>query len=352
MKMAKLYVFNPEHDLALAANLSNFTSPLAGRKLRHDIGYIPALWAGDDDYILVDDVHQAEEAYSKLRAELGLGPKQFVDKKQLSRLYINKVEPWGWDLALRSFLIRYGIDNVPSEDDISVIRNLSHRRQAAVLLEKLQMEGVVGYSQEAFGLDEIKMLLNTYHHIVVKAPWSSSGRGVRFIEDTIDSYQERWISNVIEKQGSVMVEPYYNKVMDFGMEFESDGKGKVSYLGLSLFHTVNGAYTGNILAAENEKMLELSRYVSSGLVNSLKNKICSCLGDTFCGKYQGPFGVDMMIVAMDDNGDFLLHPCVEINLRRTMGHVALAIPPYTDGCKHVMEITKREDDFKVILSQI
>ena len=348
----KLHVFNPEHDLALAANMNNYTSPHAGRQLRADLGFIPAIWAGDDDYILVDDVHQAEEAYSKLQAELGLGPKQFVDKKQLSVLYINKVEPWGWDLALRSFLIRYGVDNVPSEDEISVIRNLSHRRQAAILLEQLQMDGAIGISQEASGIDEIKSFLNTHHRIVVKAPWSSSGRGVRFIEDTIDSYQERWISNVIDKQGSVMVEPYYNKVMDFGMEFESDGLGHVSYLGLSLFHTVNGAYTGNIIATEEEKVLYLNHYISGDFVDILKNKICTNLGNAFCGKYQGPFGVDMMIVAKDDNSGFLIHPCVEINLRRTMGHVALAIPPYTDGCKHVMEITKREDDFKVILSQI
>ena len=348
----KLHVFNPEHDLALAANMNNYTSPHAGRQLRADLGFIPAIWAGDDDYILVDDVHQTEEAYSKLQAELGLGPKQFVDKKRLSRLYINKVEPWGWDLALRSFLIRYGVDNVPSEDEISVIRNLSHRRQAAILLEQLQMDGAIGISQEASGIDEIMLFLNTHHRIVVKAPWSSSGRGVRFIEDTIDSYQERWISNVIDKQGSVMVEPYYNKVMDFGMEFESDGLGHVSYLGLSLFHTVNGAYTGNIIATEEEKVLYLNHYISGDFVDILKNKICANLGNAFCGKYQGPFGVDMMIVAKDDNSGFLIHPCVEINMRRTMGHVALAIPPYADGYKHVMEITKREDDFKVILSQI
>ena len=348
----KLHVFNPEHDLALAANLNNYTSPHAGRQLRADLGFIPAIWAGDDDYILVDDVHQAEEAYRKLQTELGLGPKQFVDKKQLSVLYINKVEPWGWDLAVRSFLIRYGVDNVPSEDEISVIRNLSHRRQAAILLEQLQMDCVIGFSQEFSCIDDIKLFLNTYHSIVIKAPWSSSGRGVRFIEDTIDNYQERWISNVIDKQGSVMVEPYYNKVMDFGMEFESDGKGHVSYLGLSLFHTVNGAYTGNIIATEEEKVLYLNHYISCDLMDILKNKICANLGNAFCGKYQGPFGVDMMIVAKQDNDGFLLHPCVEINLRRTMGHVALAIPPYTDGCKHVMEITKREDDFKVILSQI
>lgn len=348
----KLFVFNPEHDLALAANLSNFTAPHAGRQLRANLGFIPAIWAGDDDFILVDDVKQAEESYGLLRAELGLGPKRFVNKKQLNHLYINKVEPWGWDLALRSFLIRYGIDVVPSETDISVIRNLSHRRQASMLLENLQVDGVVGLSQEIVCTDEIKSFLNIHRHIVVKAPWSSSGRGVRFIKDSIDGYQERWISNVIDKQGSVMVEPYYNKVMDFGMEFESDGKGHVSYLGLSLFHTVNGAYTGNIIATEEEKVLYLNHYISCDLIDILKNKICANLGNAFCGKYQGPFGVDMMIVANNDNNGYLLHPCVEINLRRTMGHVALSIPPFADGFKHVMEITKREDNFKVILSQI
>ena len=348
----KLFVFNPEHDLALAANLSNFTAPHAGRQLRANLGFIPAIWAGDDDLILVDDVKQAEESYGLFRAELGLGPKRFVNKKQLNHLYINKVEPWGWDLALRSFLIRYGIDVVPSETDISVIRNLSHRRQASMLLENLQVDGVVGLSQEIVCTDEIKSFLNIHRHIVVKAPWSSSGRGVRFIKDSIDGYQERWISNVIDKQGSVMVEPYYNKVMDFGMEFESDEDGHVTYLGLSLFHTINGAYVGNIIATEIDKQRIISQFIPDGLVNLIKKNICNLLSESFCGKYQGPFGVDMMIVANNDNNGFLLHPCVEINLRRTMGHVALSIPPFSDGFKHVMEITKREDNFKVILSQI
>ena len=336
--MTKLYVFNPEHDLALAANLSNFTAPHAGRKLRYDLGYISALWAGDDDYILVDDVAKAVRCYGRLKAKIGGSPKQFVDKTQLHRLYINKVEPWGWDLALRSFLIRYGVDAVPTEDMIAVIRNLSHRRHASELLSNIQMSGTVGISHEADNLADIQQFLDTYHHIVVKAPWSSSGRGVRFIADGIYGYQERWIRNVIEKQGSVMVEPYYNKVKDFGMEFESDGEGKVSYLGLSLFHTKNGAYMGNVLAPEDEKQQLLSRYISAGLLLAVRDKICQRMGDVLKGKYQGPFGVDMMIVGSADKDGFLLHPCVEINMRRTMGHVALAIPPFADGFKRVMQI--------------
>ena len=320
--MAKLYVFNPEHDLALAANLSNFTAPHAGRKLRYDLGYIPALWAGDDDYILVDDVAKAVRQYGRVRAKIGGTPKQFVDKSQLRSLYINKVEPWGWDLALRSFLLRWGVECVPSEDDIAVIRDLSHRKQAVELLRQLQLPGTIGQSCCADTLVEIRQQLGLHGRVVVKAPWSSSGRGVRFLTVAFDDYQERWIKNVIEKQGCVVVEPYYNKVKDFGMEFESDGEGHVNYLGLSLFHT---------------KEL-LSRYISADLLSSVREKICQCLGDTFKGKYQGPFGIDMMVVSTADKDGFLLHPCVEINLRHTMGHVALAISPFADGFTRVMHI--------------
>ena len=201
MKMAKLYVFNPEHDLALAANLSNFTAPHAGRKLRYDLGYIPALWAGDDDYILVDDVAKAVRQYGRVRAKIGGTPKQFVDKSQLRSLYINKVEPWGWDLALRSFLLRCGVECVPSEDDIAVIRDLSHRKQAVELLRQLQMPGTIGSSCCVDTIDEIRKQLGYHGRVVVKAPWSSSGRGVRFLTVAFDEYQERWIKNIVKSQG-------------------------------------------------------------------------------------------------------------------------------------------------------
>ena len=55
-----LHIFNPEHDIALASNLSNFTAPHAGRQLRHDLGFLPEVWAEEGDCILVDDVELAQ----------------------------------------------------------------------------------------------------------------------------------------------------------------------------------------------------------------------------------------------------------------------------------------------------
>lgn len=334
----KLHVFNPEHDLALASNLSNFTAPHAGRKLRADLGFLPALWAGEDDYVLVDNVEQAVKAYGRLRAKTGSGPRHFIDKSQLAHVDVDKVEPWGWDPALRSFLLRYGVDNVPTEDELAVVRDLSHRKQAVGLLKELQMPGTTGCSTCVNSVAEVIQMLDEYGCIVVKAPWSSSGRGVRFVDRALNDSQQRWIQNVINKQGSVVLEPYYHKVRDFGMEFKSDGRGHVSYLGLSLFHTKNGAYTGNLIAEETEKEDIISDYISIDLLQNIRESICDRLGDKYDDKYQGPFGIDMMVVATDEKDGFLLHPCVEINLRRTMGHVALSIPSFADGYARVMQI--------------
>ena len=132
------------------------------------------------------------------------------------------------------------------------------------------------------------------------------------------------MQNVIQRQGSVIVEVYCHKVKDFGMEFESDGEGNVRYLGLSLFHTQNGAYTGNIIASEEEKREMLSQYVPISLLDTVQAEICRRLGPLYLGHYAGPFGVDMMFVH-NPQLSILLNPCIEINLRRTMGHVALSL---------------------------
>lgn len=329
MKMATLYVFNPEHDLALAANLRNFTSPLAGRQLRAELGWLPALWASASDYILVNDVATAMSSWEHERDRLGFAdaPRQFVAKTVLSRLPIDQVDPWGWDLAIKYELMRCGIDAglLPSDDALAAIRLLSHRRTAVQLLQQLQGPGLVGQSFEQFDAE-----LPPYP-CVIKAPWSSSGRGVRFFDGQCQTADVRWVEHVIEQQGSVIVEPYYNKVKDFGMEFYAHADGRVTYLGLSVFATRNGTYLDNIVAPEAEKLDMLTPYVSADLLQFVRAEICRQMAPIINHRYDGCFGVDMMVVKGDTG--YLLHPCVEVNLRRTMGWVALA-PRRRGGLLH------------------
>ena len=343
-----LHIFNPEHDIALAANLENFTAPHAGRQLRHDLAHLPELWAEEGDAVLVDD-----ELVSA--------------QEECNIAQVTRIEPWGWDLALRAQLLRKGFPEalLPTKAQIETIRQLSHRRVAATTLQEVCKDetGVIGEAYECQSEEEVARLIETFGKVVLKAPWSSSGRGIRFVADR--SSQQGWLRNLLSRQGSVMVEPFYNKVKDFGMEFYSDGKGDVSYLGLSLFHTKNGAYTGNILATENAKREMISRYIPTGLLDTISQKLCAVLGATFQHRYEGPFGVDMMVVAQHDLPDapsfpspsFLLHPCVEINLRRTMGHVALALaqrvnPQQDDEVVRVMRIVYDKNNYKLKVQRL
>lgn len=342
----KLLVFNPEHDLALAANLSNFTAPHAGRQLRADLGFVPAIWAAADDFVLVENVEDAERRFLRLtRRPFG----RFIAKDLLCKLQFSAVDVWGWDLAIRAYLLRWGVEAVvmPTVTQIDAIRQLSHRRHAMQLLESLQMPGTIGCASETDQMEMIADRLHRGEHLVVKAPWSSSGRGVRFMEGDMNIYDKGWVRHVIEKQGSVMVEPYYNKVKDFGMEFVSDGKGLVSYVGLSLFQTSNGAYTGNILASEDEKEHMISRYISVDLLKAIRQKICTLMGVLLKDRYAGAFGIDMMVVRRDDGDGFLLHPCVEINLRRTMGHVAISLTEHCSGLPKLMRIEYNSNVYKI-----
>ena len=324
----KLHIFNPEHDLALAANLRQFTAPHAGRQLRSDLAFIPALWADEGDMVLVDDIDDARDKVRHLGGNLA-DKVEFITKVQLQHFlktgFLDAVHPWGWDVALKGELERVGCPEImlPTDDILNKVRAISSRQWAA---EHLQ-EGVE-YAQDAA---RVKELIMQWGKAVVKAPWSSSGRGVRYVSS--DEFRqgveytsfERWVKNIIFHQGGVTVEPYYNKVKDFGMEFEMRD-GKMHYCGLSLFDTVKNAYTGNLLATEEEKIEMMKPYVNEKALAVARDGLITTIEPVIRNIYSGPLGVDMMI-ASGDKG-YQLVPCIELNLRRTMGHVALALNKY------------------------
>lgn len=370
----KLHIFNPEHDIALAANLSNFTAPHAGRQLRNDLGFLPALWAQEEDQIMVQHEESALKSYRRVchrlvklgiitseiaSPHLGMKIGEWRENSDMPKGNNGSsqfsIQPWGWDRAIRRELERMGVaaSLLPTDGQIEQIRQLSHRRSSAQLLPLLQMEGTVGEAFECTTVEQVEELFKRYGRLVLKAPWSSSGRGVRFV--TMDNGQwamGNWVRNILKVQGSIMAEPYYNKVKDFGMEFEADAEGHIHYLGLSLFHTVNGAYEGNILATESVKQELISRYIPVCLLDSVKQIITERLN---LDGYVGPFGIDMMIVrpqTSDLRLQALLHPCVEINLRRTMGHVALSISPTDDDIRAVMRVMYDGNHYKLKINKL
>ena len=359
-------IFNPDHDLALAANQERFTAPHAGRKLRSDLSFLPAIWSDEGDIVIVEDIDEAELSYSKMR----FSPKpkvEFCTMEQIPAILKScdfentqnrclALDAWGWNSSVCFQLAKNGIPHelMPTEKELQVIRQLSNRRFSADILAKLHKNDNERICGEASYITDINLfkdeLLKLNNTCVVKAPWSCSGRGVRYFIGCNDSENTftntiNWVANVIAQQGGIMIEPYYNKVKDFAVEFKLANNGKVHPVGYSLFDTKNGAYTGNLLATEEEKCEILARYVDIPLLENVIDNICK-LTEQYISVLASScvdihFGVDMMVVAKNDGDGFLLHPCVEINLRRTMGLAALSLSPLNKYNKKIMSI-----DFK------
>ena len=58
------------------------------------------------------------------------------------------------------------------------------------------------------------------------------------------------------------MEPIFDKVEDFAMEFYSDGRGKLLFVGYSRFVTDDkGAYRGNILTSDEQVEEWIQQYV-------------------------------------------------------------------------------------------
>lgn len=289
----KVHIFNPENDLALASGKPGYVAPASARQMRSDLSWLPEWWADEGDVVW--------DGVSPLQLNPG-----------------DEIVPWGWSPALVHQLQKAGVNHefLPTPEQVDHLRNLSHRRTAVEALQQMKADGVAGsfccgHSVECQSMQDVENALKEHHECMLKAPWSSSGKGLML---STAPNLEGWVNRILRQQGSVVVEQLLHKLADFALLFQCDGKGGVEYRGISLFYTNdNGAYAGNWLAHEGEKLQWLMQYVPPQPLMEIRSWWENYLTHF---DYRGPLGVDMMLC---EEG---ICPCVEINWRMTMGHVA------------------------------
>lgn len=310
-----IYYFNPHNDLALAAGNAHFTPPASALEIERSGAALPLWWATDADRVLVTHPAALTMAH-EIAARHGLPDVATLD---LSREWSEAI-PWGWSFHTADVLRRHGLDKSlsPTSEMLENIRRLSHRRTAIDVLQRLGWEESL-MPVEAFDTDEAMAAFRRMGRAVMKLPWSGSGRGIMIAHEIPQGTLRGYVEGVIRRQGSIIVEPYYNKHRDLAMLFEIGDE--VRYLGVSVFAAdTRGRYTGNIVASQTElhTMCECD-------INSLRNKLTGALGFLCRRGYRGPAGVDMMICGREGWSDKEVMPCVEVNLRHTMGMVALKL---------------------------
>lgn len=322
--MRSVFIFNPETEIILGLDRDSYTPNRNVMHFRNRLALLPALYAGEGDIIAVDE-ENVDISSLPLYDIAKLKNLDIVKIKELGK-WISvsndiRISPWGWNKEIVKRFQRAGIDSdlLPSSDQLNLLRNLAHRKVTADFFEIYGSEfPSISTPRALESLKDLEFFLERNRDFCLKAPWSSSGRGVIFS----DSFDKRkisdWAANVIRTQGAVMAEQRYDVALNFASEWETDKNG-VRFIGLSFFDASRGGnYMGNILRpqTEIEHYIKRNTFFTDSIIEVQRKFIESRIQPN----YSGLLGIDMFSTL-----DGTVNPCVEINMRRTMGHVAIEI---------------------------
>lgn len=314
-------LFNPENDLALAADVDHYTAPTLARKLRSDLALLPMWIAQDGSRIVALATEENEKFILQNKANLkGLADVDIYKGESLAPM------PWGWSRSVRNEFQRMGVETVADDAFLARLRQLSSRKTTVDMLTMLNQYGipVPPMPRLCLSVDEVEQKVREFGDVVMKMPWSSSGRGVCRASAKEFLHYHDWALGAIRKQGALLCEAYLDKVQDFAMEFRVV-QGRAEFFGYSVFfNTPQMSYDHAVVASTATLRNRLVALVDESLLDAVQESVRYSLEQMLPREYDGYVGVDMMVYR-DTDGALCVNPCVEVNLRTTMGVISAAL---------------------------
>ena len=93
----KLYIFNPDADLALADGGDNYIAPAAARLMAGDLALLPVWYAGEVDGVWAPSAYN-DSFLKRMRDSFALDAR-LVTYPELPDYADADVVPWGWNLS-------------------------------------------------------------------------------------------------------------------------------------------------------------------------------------------------------------------------------------------------------------
>jgi hypothetical protein len=284
-------IFNPEHDLCLANGTPHYMPPVS------------ALRFAQQSASLMQILYPEAETCIPAAAVAALPSSQWAH-----------IVPWGWNCVLKEQLQASGVPMalLPSDDDLCRWHQLQHRSTWLALQPD---------SRSVTSVSQMEALLAVHSQLVLKAPWSGSGRGIRWVTDGLNKLDVSWLEKVVRQQGCVIAEPRRQVAEEFALEYMVFAD-KLAFRGFSLFSSANGVYQGNLLLPD--EAIRHRVHFTLAEQQALEDYLQAHL----VGQYHGPLGIDYLHTTDGQNH------LSELNLRHTMGmlaHAYLAQHPESQG---------------------
>ncbi|MBR1785482.1 MAG: hypothetical protein IJ760_08630 [Bacteroidales bacterium] len=282
-------IFNPEHDLCLAKGRAHYVPPRSAVEFAmRDAGLMLALYPDAECRAVYDD---------SLRDLLPTA---------------TRITAWGWNAVVKHELLKRGAPQglLPTDGELAVVRRLQHRGTILPLQS---------HARPVTGEGDVDTLLHSEEHIVLKAPWSGAGRGLRWVHGALSAIDRDWLTKTVREQGMAIAEVRQDVALDLAIEYTVN-RGHVCFAGYSLFRTGSGVYRSNYRLDDRSIVRKVHRrlWPYSSRLEAKRMEVEEWLGEVVAPCYNGPLGVDLMVCR---DGRVRV---AEMNLRHTMGMVAHA----------------------------
>lgn len=302
----------------------------AASALEADLEMLIIGWSRRDDVAVVEN-RPSREHLARLKSA-GFDLPEIVEMKGLDGRKIGGFRPWAWSPDASRFF-------APLAADVS--KNGPWQWREAIpefWLSKevgIRLEELLGVSESGWlclDLDEAVLKIDQlleHGQVLAKASYSSAGRGHRRINrESPPDATRNWLRNTIESHGSIVIEPWLERVADFSALYEVHAAGEVSLVGFTVMENdAAGRFLGTRVSPKWARDLDPEvvafLYREADVLTWYQERIPAVIGELLPG-YVGPFGVDAMVHRRVD-GTLALRHVVELNVRMTMGRVALEL---------------------------
>ena len=335
MAKANIYYFNPTCELAIANGSFSYQPPLLLQEMERELSILPFVFCTENDFVLTDSPPSAD--FLQMLTDAGFGLPKFCRLTELESLptdSFDTIYPWGWSPAAH-----YRLKNLKEKcsETFKISPVYKWTAEHKLLFERSTSLGFLTgildnnppnwfISKEMVGekvtsCEEIDSRLKKHAPLVLKAPLSSSGRGIQIIRKTqLNTSNRQWISGVLKQQNYLIAEPHLEKLMDLSFQFQVLPDSEVKYLGYSIFETnSNGQYNGTLIHPNlnqylNEKYDPDLEFMIEETATVLKAAMET---SAYAIEHRGFLGADALFF-MNQNR-LMMQPCIEINSRMNMG---------------------------------
>ena len=335
MAKATVYYFNPTCELAIANGSFSYMPPLLLQEMERDLAILPFAFANGNDFVLTENLPSTD--YQKRLKDAGFDLPRFCSLADLEAFptgSFGNICPWGWSPAVhfKIMKLKEKCDDRFKANPVFSWRNenqlLFERATSLNLLTEILNQNSPDWfidrslvGEKVSSCEEIELLLKKHDSIVLKAPVSSSGRGIQIIRKTkLNTSNRHWISGIIKQQNYLIAEPFLNKLIDLSFQFKILPNSEINYLGYSVFETnSNGQYKGTFIHPDlkiilpQENVAELEKMITT-TANLIREKLKKSV---YTNLHRGFLGVDALIYK--HHKSLKMHPCIEVNSRMNMG---------------------------------